>query len=146
MAQATTQTIRAKVNGAAAKMQAQAQALGINLPPLNTDSAPEVALNSSAAGFGDSMAAMGVTLPSWQKVAYGFVTALAVGVAAYFAAPVLASILVAGTMTVTANGFALWLASALGYLVTAYLTFKVARGVGIAASWIGKLAPAPVAA
>lgn len=144
MAAATTQTIRAKVNGAAAKMQAQAQALGINLPPVNTDSAPEVSLASS--GFTDSMAAMGVALPSWQKMAYGFVALLATSVAVYFAAPVLASILVAGTLTVTANGFALWLASALGYLITAYLTFKVARGVGFAASWLGSLAPKTAAA
>lgn len=146
MAAATTQTIRAKVNGAAAAMQAKAQALGINLPPVNTDSAPEVSLGTSASGFADSMAAMGVALPSWQKMAYGFVALLATSVAVYFAAPVLASILVAGTLTVTANGFALWLASALGYLVTAYLTFKVARGVGFAASWLGSLAPKAAAA
>lgn len=143
---ATTETIRAKVNGAAAKMHAQAQALGINLPPVNTASSPEALGGATSAGFADALGAMGVELPSWQKVAYGFVTALAVGVAAYFAAPVLAAILTAGTLTVTANGFALWLASALGYLITAYLTFKVARGIGFAASWVARLAPATAAA
>jgi len=136
MAAQTSTQARAKINGA----QANADASGFGgIPHADTASAPGMAQASMAAAQ-DTLAMLGVTMPSWKQVAFSFIVAVAGAVAAYVAAPVLASILVAGTLTVTANGFALWLASALGYLITVWASFKLVGGVSRAAGWVARFA------
>lgn len=139
-AQTIAQNIKSKVNGTTAKARAAVE--GINLAPQRT---------AASAAVHDSLEAMGFELPSWQRMAFGFVTVIAAAVAAYVAAPVLAGILTAGTLTVTANGFALWLASALGYLITVWAAFKTAKIVSYLGSVVAQFggavrAAAPVAA
>lgn len=142
---AQTQTQAAtKVNGAA--QAAACSKVGIEVNHVDTASAPSV-VTSALGDARDQLAALGIEMPSWKSVAFGFVAAIAAAVAAYVAAPVLAAILTAGTLTVTANGFALWMASALGYLITTWAAFKTVRLVTSAASWLSKFAPAtPTAA
>lgn len=143
MAAQTQAQAKSKINGAAA----HAAHAHINVPPVETASAPDAARAAAMSAVQDTMAAMGITMPSWKQVAFGLVVTIGCAVGGIIAAPVLASILAAGTLTVTANGFALWLASALGYLIALWGSVKAASGIRAAAGWLSRfVAAAPTAA
>lgn len=145
---------KSKVNGAA---QAAARN-GHHIPHVETESAPQIDIGDTGAAFTeassaalhDAMGMMGFKVPSWKQVAFSFVAFIALSVGAYVAAPVVAGILAAGVATVTVNGFALWLASALGYLVTLWASYKTLKGVNKVAGWVSGfvagMGAAPVAA
>lgn len=101
------------------------------------------AATSALAASSDMLASLGIELPSWKQVAFSGVLLIAAVMGAYIASPILASILVAGTATVTASGFALWVASALGYLIATWASFKAAKGVATAVGWLAQYIPAP---
>lgn len=78
-------------------------------------------------------------MPSWKKWLVTIVSLVAIGVAGYFIGPVIASVLVTGAASLTANTFVLWCADILGYFIAMWGASKLTQLVTWGLSKVVKL-------
>lgn len=71
----------------------------------------------------------GVNLPSWTRTFITFAIVVALGIGVWTVGSAVAAMFVAGAMSLTTSAFLLWIASFLGWCVTAYFGTKVIVGV-----------------